>query len=106
MDPLRGEVWEVQFPRIGAHPAVVLTVSALVPKLSAVTVALVTGTEGPAVTHVRLGQESRLTGYDVSYANATDLHTLPKAKLRRRRGLLHPAEMMRLERAVRAYLGL
>lgn len=106
MDPLRGEVWDAQFPRIGAHPAVVLTISSLIPKLSAVTVALVTGTEGPQVTHVRLGAEVGLSGHEVSYANATDLHTLPKAKLRRRRGVLHPAELTRLEQAARSYLGL
>lgn len=37
-------------------------------------VAVVTGTEGPAQTHVPLDRESGLTGYDVSFVNAADLH--------------------------------
>ena len=46
------------------------------------------------------------TGHDVSYVNATDLHSIDKSRLRRRRGSLHPRESMRLEEAVRLYLGL
>ena len=104
---MRGEVWDVQFPGpVGAHPAVVLTVNALGQKLSSLTVALITGNEGPASTHVRLDRDAGLTGHDVSYVNATDLHTPPKGKLRKKRGRLHPAEMGKVEDAVRAYLGL
>jgi mRNA interferase MazF len=85
---------------------VVLTINVLIPRLSAVTVAVVTGTEGPSQTHIPLNRDSGLTGYDISYANATDLHTIDQSRLRRRRGRLHPAELIRLEGAVRLYLGL
>jgi mRNA interferase MazF len=106
VDPLRGEVWDAHLPRIGDHPVVVLTINALSPRLSAVTVALVTGNNGPPSTHVPLDSDSGLTGYDVSYVNATDLHTIDKPRLHRRRGLLRVGEMVRLEDAIRLYLGL
>lgn len=78
----------------------------MIPRLSAVTVAVVTGAEGPAQTHMPLDRESGLTGYDVSFVIATDLHSIDKSRLRRRRGRLHPRELMSLEEAVRIYLGL
>jgi mRNA interferase MazF len=106
MDPLRGEVWDIHLPRIGDHPVVVLTVSALSQRLSAVTVAVITGTEGPPSTHVPVASDVGLTGHEVSYINATDLHTVDKPRLHRRRGLLSPGEMARLEDAIRLYLGL
>lgn len=46
------------------------------------------------------------SGYDVSYANATDLHSIDRSRLRTRRGRLHPAQLQRLESAIRTYLGL
>jgi mRNA interferase MazF len=104
---MRGEVWDAQFPRgIGAHPVVVLTVNAVGQHLSALTVAVITGTEGPASTHVRLDRDAGLTGHDVSYVNAADLHTLPKGKLRKQWGRLNQAELAKVEEAVRVYLGL
>ena len=106
MDPVRGEVWDARLPIVGEHPAVVLTVNPMIQRLSSVTVVVVTGTEGPSTTHVALGSDAGLTRYDVSYANATDVHTIDKARLRRRRGRLHPAELRSLEAAVRTYLGL
>ncbi len=105
-EPLRGDVWDAHLPRVGDHPVVVLTVNVLIPRLSAVTVAVVTGTEGPEQTHIPLDRESGLTGYDISYANATDLHTIDKPRLRHRRGRMHPRELERLEEAIRLYLGL
>lgn len=92
--------------RAGEHPAVVLTINQMIPRLGALTVAVVTGTEGPGSTHVPVGSDAGLTRYDISYVNATDLHTAAKDSLRRRRGRLHPAELARLEDAVRTYLGL
>lgn len=85
---------------------VVLTVNSLVSRLSSVTVAVVTGTEGPPTTHVPLGADAGLTRYEVSYVNATDIQTISQARLRRRRGLLHPAELALLEDAIRISLGL
>jgi mRNA interferase MazF len=113
VDPLRGDIWDA--PRAGDHPVVVLTINVLIPRLSAVTVAVVTGTEGPAQTHIPVASESGLTGHDVSYVKATDLHSYVKAtdlhsvdksRLRHRRGRLHPRELARLEEAIRVYLGL
>jgi mRNA interferase MazF len=93
-------------PRVGDHRVVVLTINALSPRLGAVTVALITGNEGPRSTHVPVDSDSGLTGYEVSYVNATDLHTVAKPRLHRRRGLLSPSEMATLEDAIRLYLGL
>jgi len=106
VEPLRGEVWDAHLPRVGDHPVVILTINVMIPRLSAVTVAVVTGTEGPAQTHIPLDRESGLTGYDVSFANATDLHSIDKSRLRHRRGRLHARELMILEEAVHIYLGL
>jgi mRNA interferase MazF len=78
----------------------------MISPLGAVTAVLVTGTAGPRYTHISLGTEAGLTEYAESYANATDLHTVPKPRLHRRRGRLAGAEMASLERAVRTYLGL
>lgn len=44
--------------------------------------------------------------YAVSYANATDRHTVPTARLRHRRGLLSAVDMASLEDAVRLALDL
>jgi mRNA interferase MazF len=104
---MRGEVWDAQFPRgLGAHPVVVLTVNAIGQRLGALTVAVVTGSGGPASTHVRLDRDAGLAGHDVSYVSATDLHTVPKGKLRKQRGRLSPGELAQVEEAVRLYLGL
>lgn len=106
MDPLRGEVWNAHLAAVGDHPVVILTVNALISRLRSVTVAVVTGTEGPATTHLPLGPDAGLTRYDVSYANATDIQTISQARLHKRLGLLHPAELARLEDAIRISLGL
>jgi mRNA interferase MazF len=105
--PLRGEVWTVRFPPpVGEHPAVVVAANVLRPRLSAVTVVLVTGTRGPESTHVELDADAGTSGRLVSYANATDLHTVPLSRFRRRRGLLSGTELGRLEDAVRLVLDL
>lgn len=105
--PLRGEVWDVHFPApVGDHPSVVLAANVLRPRLSSVTVALITGTEGPRQTHVPLDAEAGVDGYDLSFVNATDLHTVPLSRFRRRRGLLAPSELARLEDALRLVLDL
>jgi mRNA interferase MazF len=106
LDPLRGEVWDAHVPGAGNHPVVVLTINPLIGRLSSVTVAVVTGTEGPSVTHIPLGPEAGMTKYDVSYANVTDIHTIAQTKLSRCRGSLHPAELARIENALRVTLGL
>ena len=60
--PLRGEVWDAHFPPpVGLHPVVILTSNALIPRLQAVSAAIVTGTPGPPTTHVVLGGVLRAT---------------------------------------------
>ncbi|WP_265736752.1 type II toxin-antitoxin system PemK/MazF family toxin [Peterkaempfera griseoplana] len=104
---MRGEVWACAFPQpVGPHPVVVLTVNRIAEPLSSVTVALITGTVGPSVTHIPIGPDSGLTKYDESYVNCADLHTVAKSRLRRRLGLLAPAELRRVENSVRLILGL
>ena len=93
-------------PRIGDHPVVILTINVLLTKLSATTAVLVTGTPGPRTTYIPLGPEVGLTRYPESYAVATELHNIPLAALRTRRGRLSTAEMRALEIAVRIAHGL
>lgn len=104
---MRGEVWGCVLPSpIGNHPVIVLTVNRIAEPLSAVTVAVVTGTSGPRTTHVAIGSDCGVTKYKESYVNCTDLHTVDKSRLRRRLGLLDPSELRRVEDCVRVILGL
>jgi mRNA interferase MazF len=104
---LRGEVWACALPGpIGPHPVVILTVNRIAQPLSAVTVALITGSAGPATTHVRIGPDSGLRKYEKSYVNTTDLHTVRKPQLRRRLGLLSVGELRAVEGCIRTVLGL
>lgn len=106
MDPLRGEVWDAHIPGAGIHSVVVVTINPLLARLSSVTVLVVTGTEGPAATHIPIGHQAGLTRNTESYVNVTDVHTIAQAKLSKRRGAVHPAELARLEKSVRVTLGL
>ena len=104
-EPLRGEVWEVAFPRFGMHPAVVMSVNALNSRLGHVAVLPVTGTSGPLLTHIPLGADAGLTRYDESYVDITGVQAVARGRCRRRRGLLAPSEMIRIEGQLRVYLG-
>jgi mRNA interferase MazF len=105
-EPLRGEVWNVAFPGFGVHPAVVLSVNAMNSRLGHVVVLPVTGTAGPAQTHIALGADAGLTLYDESYVDVTAVQAMARGRCRRRRGLLAPSEMVRIEGQLRIYLGL
>jgi mRNA interferase MazF len=85
---------------------VVLTVNRIAGPLSSVTVALITGTAGPRATHIPVGPDSGLTKYAESYVNCADLHTVAKARLRKRLGHLAPGELRGAEAAIRVILGL
>lgn len=104
--PLRGEVWDVDVPAVGEHPAVVLSANMLNERLGHVTIAVVTGTGGPTATHVPLDADAGLTRYPTSYANVTDLHAVNKERFLERRGLCSADELARIEGLVRIYLGL
>ena len=103
---MRGEVWDVAIPRVGPHPAVVLTINQLRGRYQETTVALVTGSAGPQLTHIPVGRDSGLTKYDESYVNVTNLFSIPTSKFRARRGLLHRHEMNAVESSIRFTLGL
>lgn len=101
----RGDIWDIQVPQpIGSRPCVVLTTNVLISRLGSVTVAEVTGTEGPASTHIELDPADGLTGGDRSWVNVTSLHTVAKGKLRRHRGRVSGAELSRIGAAVRLFL--
>lgn len=103
---MRGEIWEAHIPRAGTHPVVILTINALRPRLSSVTVAVVTGTQGPRSTHVSVGADAGLSKYVESYVNVTDIHSIPTASCRSRRGLLARAELTAVEESIKTSLGL
>ena len=105
-EPFRGEVWDVRFPSFGEHPAVVVSINALNSRLGHIAVIPVTGTPGPALTHLPLTADVGPTRYDESYADITGLQPVARGRLRRRRGLLTEAELGRIENGVRTYLGL
>ncbi len=97
----------MQFPKpIGTRPCVVLTSNPLIARLGAVTVVEVTGSGGPPSTHVDVGPDAGLTGRDRSWVNTTELHAIPKGKLRRHRGRLSPVELRRVSNGVRVSLDL
>ena len=66
----------------------------------------VTGTPGPALTHLPLTAGVGLTRYDESYADITGLQPVARWRLVRRRGLLTQGELGHIENGVRTYLGL
>ena len=105
-DPSRGEVWDIRFPAIGDHPAVVLSVNPLNARLGHVAVVPITATSGPALTHVPLTADAGLTRYGESHADITALQPVARGRLLRRRGLLARAELARMEDLIRTYLGL
>jgi mRNA interferase MazF len=105
-EPLRGEVWDVRFPAFGEHPAVVLSVNSLNVRLGHVAVIPITGTPGPAATHVTLTSDAGLTGHDESNADITGLQAVARGRFRRRRGLFVSSELAHLEERLRVYLGL
>ena len=105
-EPLRGEVWDVAFPGFGVHPVVVLSSNALNTRLGHVVVLPITGTSGPPLTHIPLSADAGLTRYDESYVDVTGVRAVARGRCRRRRGLLAPSEMTRIEGQLRVYLRL
>jgi len=105
-EPFRGEVWDVDFLEFDRHPGVIVSVNAVNRRLGHVAVIPVTGTPGPAATHVPLDGDAGLTRYDRSYADVTALQPVDRALLLRQRGRLVPSELDRLAEQLRVYLGL
>ncbi|MGQ0483230.1 MAG: type II toxin-antitoxin system PemK/MazF family toxin [Pseudonocardia sp.] len=105
-EPLRGEIWDVRFPSVGEHPAIVLSINSLNSRLGHVAVIPITGTTGPAATHIPLEADAGLTRYAESYADVTALQPIARGRCRKRRGLLTRHELVRVESQLRTYLGL
>ncbi len=99
----RGDIWNVDFPA-GTHPAVIVTRETAIPVLRNVTVAMITSTVRSIPTEVPLGPEHGLARECA--ANADNLFTVPKRELTQRRGALGPADLRRLDDALRLALGL
>ena len=105
-EAMRGEVWDVEFPDFGEHPAVIMSVNPLNVRLGHVAVIPVTGTRGPDLTHIPLTPDAGLTRYPESYADVTALQPVARSDLLRQRGRLNLAEMDRLASQLSTYLGL
>ena len=94
----------MRLPAFGEQPAVVLSVNPLQVRLGQVAVIPITGSPGPASTHVTLTANAGLTGHAESYADITGLQPVARGRLRRRRGLLVLGELAHLEDRLRIYL--
>lgn len=105
-EPLRGEVWDVDFVDSGLHPAAVMSVNPMNTRLGHVAVIPITGTPGPALTHVPLGAEVGLTKYDVSFADVAALQPVARTDVMRLRGRLGLGALERIETQLRVYLAL
>jgi mRNA interferase MazF len=100
----RGNIYDAELPVGGRRPAAIVTRDTLIPLLTAVTVAGITGTVRGLPTEVPVGPRH---GLDRDSAiNCNHLATLPKARLGRYRGRLGPGELARLDDALRIALAL
>ena len=101
----RGEVYDVDFPQAGPHPAIVVTREQAIPVLSSVTVVLVTTTVRGHPAEVELGPSNALDLAD-AVANCDDFATVPKPRLGRYRGRVSVEEGVALDGALKIALGL
>lgn len=101
----RGDVYDVDFPLAGPHPAVVVTREEAIPVLSAIAVVLVTSTVRGHPAEATL-EGPHLDLHDGSVANCDNIATLPKRRLQRYRGHLAPDQIRALDRALAVALGL
>ena len=100
----RGEIYDVDWPGAGRHPAVVVTREVAISVLSNVTVVLITSVERGIRTEVRVGKDEGLD-HD-SVVNCDNLMTIPKRAAGRYRGKLNPSQLRELEDALRVALEL
>lgn len=100
----RGDVYDVEWPAAGRHPAVIVTRQVAIPVLANVTLAFITSTVRDIPTEVPLDRSHGLERECV--ANCDNLLTVPKTALVRHRGTLGPAELRRLADALRVALEL
>lgn len=101
----RGEVWWVEFPEpTGRRPAVLVSRNQAYRVRSAVTVVPLTRTVRNIPTEVPLGPEEGIPRKSV--ANADDLATVGKTRLREYLATLSAAKLAALERAITFALAL
>jgi mRNA interferase MazF len=100
----RGDVYDVDWPGAGRHPAVIATRQTAIAYLTNVTMALVTSRVRGLPTEVEVRSEQGLA--EGSVVNCDNLLTVPKAALAARRGALGRAELDALDDALRIALGL
>ena len=100
----RGDVYSIDWPRAGRHPAVVITRQGAIPYLRNVTVALVTTTIRGLPTEVALGTAEGLSRDSV--VNCDNVLTVPKEELDSYRGRLGPQAVEHLNRSLAIALGL
>lgn len=100
----RGDIWDVDLPRVGRRPCVVLTRNEAIPVLARVTVALVTSTIRGHPAEVPLGREHGLD--DECVVNCDDIATIGKSRFGRRRGELTAADLWKLDVALATALGI
>lgn len=100
----RGDIWDVELPRVGRRPCVVLTRDEAIPVLRRVTVALITSNARGHPAEMSLGPEHGLD-YE-SVVNCDDVGTVEKSALSRRRGSLAFADIAALDAALMVALGI
>ena len=100
----RGDVYDVDWPVLGARPAVIVTRPTAIPYLRNVTVVLITTRVRGLPTEVELGPAQGVS--DGSVANCDNVLTVAKTALAARRGALGPAEAHGLDEALRIAMGL
>jgi UDP-N-acetylmuramyl tripeptide synthase/mRNA-degrading endonuclease toxin of MazEF toxin-antitoxin module len=105
-NPLRGEIWDIDFVHAGDNAAIVLTSNAISRHLSHATVALITGTSGPPSTHITLDADAGLARHEVSFVDTTELHSPNLSDFAWLRGRVSTKEMTRIEDAIRLVLEL
>ena len=104
-EPVRGEVWDVDFPDFGRHPAVVLSVNALNSRLGHVAVVPVTGTSGVGALYPALSAgTSGLT--KTSCALVDHLRSIDKRRVRRIFGQVSPSDLAGIDQGLELFLGL
>lgn len=94
----RGDVYSIDWPGAGVHPAVVVTRQSAIPFLTNVTVVLVTSTVRDLPTEVPLGAVEGLE--EECVANCDNVLTVPKAELGDYRGRLAPDRLEQLNDAL------
>ncbi len=95
----RGDIWQIDLGgRIGIRPVVVLSRQKVLEYLNKVTVAEVTTKGKGYPTEVFIDQKANLP--KPSFVQADNLHTVPKASLKKRLGTLDPDTMLEVSQKI------